>query len=183
MRATPRAVSIPEDLREFLKEVHWLTDGLEKGIYRLSAPEDRLCSGDINWSPQSGISCRGIVGYPNEDRSVFDFNCRLGNSVWELELRRETLADIEAGTVTDLMLYSCENPLCRYKSSSAFERCPSCNLEWGADVRGAHAEKVLGICPYCNGLLRSMYALQCRHCLMDWHDREKPVRMSSANRE
>src|ERR1700730_9700479 len=143
IKATPKVVRIPEELREFLKEVHWLTEGLEKGIYKLSEPEDRLCSGDITWSRQSGISCRGIVGFPNENRSEFDFSYRTGKSVWELELRRETLAKIEAGTVTALILYGCENPLCRYMSSGTYERCPSCNLELGADITAPHAQKVL----------------------------------------
>ena len=183
IKAIPTIVSIPEDLREFLKEVHCLTEGLEKGIYKLSEPEGCLCSGDITWSRQSGISGRGIVGFPNEDRSEFDFNYHTGNSVWEFELRRKTLAEIEAGTVTSLALYGCENPLCRYMSSSTYERCPSCNLQLGAGITASDPQKVLGICPYCNGLLRSLHAQQCRHCLMDWHNPETPIRLSSVKQE
>jgi len=32
-------------------------------------------------------------------------------------------------------------------------------------------------CPYCGQTLRTPVAKQCRHCRMDWHDVENPIRM------
>jgi len=184
IRPTPKAVPIPQYLLDFLQEIHYLANGLDKGTYKLREPYYEVCSGDITWSRRSGIFCRGIVGFTNEERSEFDFSySHTGDAVWEFELSRQTLAEIDAGTVTELMLYGCENPVCGYKSSAEYERCPRCHLELGAGITSDHTEKILGLCPFCKGLLRTLYAQQCNHCLMDWHDPEKPVRMGSAKGE
>jgi hypothetical protein len=181
-RPSPVDITILPELRAFLEEVDILTRGVEAGEYKLSEPEDCLVSGDITWS-RLGISCPGIVGFPDEDLTSFQFTYHLGKSVWEFELSREALAQVASGAVTRLTFYICANPVCGYRSSRERERCPRCNLETGAALDGPHAGRVAGFCPYCDGLLRSLSAQQCRHCLMDWHDAANPVRMGAAGRE
>ena len=39
----------------------------------------------------------------------------------------------------------------------------------------------VGICPYCEGELRTPKARQCQHCLMDWHDPDNPRQLEGEN--
>jgi hypothetical protein len=178
-RPSPVDITILPELRAFLEEVDILTRGVEAGEYQLSVPEDCLVSGDITWSGGC-ISCPGIFGLPDEDLTSFQFTYHLGKSVWEFELSREALAQVASGAVTHLSFYICANPVCGYRSSREWERCPRCKLGTGAAPGGPHAGRVAGFCPYCDGPLRSLSAQQCRHCLMDWHDPANPVRLGRA---
>lgn len=175
----PEPVRIPDELKQFLEAVDQLTEGLEKGTYKLDEEHTHLVDGDyLNWSFHTGIAGRGICGYPNEDRTEFEFQCdrSMCGSEWRIDLTREEIAQIASGALSDLPLYSCAHPLCRFRSSARFSRCPTCELEAGADI-GAADGTVRGVCPFCRKLLRSLSARQCPHCLMDWHDPEHPARL------
>lgn len=179
---TPRPVPIPDDLREFLEVVHILAEGVENGTYKFTNGEDRLCWDDITWSTV-GVFRTRMIGFPYENLAEFEFKYdpyfRNGFTEWEFELSREELAQIARGTVKDLALYGCANPVCGYMSSRQQEQCPRCHLKAGAEIREPQSQRVLGICPYCNQFLRTLYAQQCHHCLMDWHDPDLPTALGT----
>lgn len=179
-KPVPQSVAIPDDLREFLEVVHILTGGLENGTYQLNEPEDCLYWGEITWS-SAGVFRTRMIGYPDEKLAEFEFKYLppLHHGEWEFVLSREMLAQIASGEVNHLLLCGCANPVCGYMSSSGQDQCPRCNLEAGANIRDVRSQRVLGICPYCQEALRSLYAEQCRHCLMDWHDAEHPTKLGT----
>lgn len=170
---SPRPVPIPEELREFLEVVHILTEGVENGTYKFPSGEGAILWDDITWSV-TGVFCTRMIGFPYENLAEFEFHYsphfRNGFTEWDFDLTREELAQIARGTVKDLALYDCANPMCGYMSSFPYERCRRCNLKAGAEITEPHAPRVLGICPYCSQFLRTLYAQQCPHCRMDWHD-------------
>lgn len=177
-----RPVPIPEELLEFLEVVHILTEGLENGTYKFPEGEDRLYWDDITWSTV-GVFCTRMIGFPYENLAEFEFRYspyfRNGLTEWEFELTREELAQVAGGTVKDLALYGCTNPMCGYMSSYQQEWCRRCNLKAGAEIREPHSPRVLGICPYCHQFLRTLYARQCPHCQMDWHDPDHPTKLGA----
>lgn len=170
---SPRQVAIPEELRGFLEVVQILAKGVENGTYKFPSGEGCICWDDITWST-NGVFCEGTVGFPYENLDKFEFwyspHFRDGFSLWEFELTREEIAQIASGTVTGLALYGCANPVCGYMSSWPYERCRRCNLKARAEITEPHSPHVLGICPYCNQFLQTLYAQPCPHCHMDWHD-------------
>jgi hypothetical protein len=178
----PKFVSIPDDLREFLEVVDLLTEKLESGIFKLEKEEDSIVWDEVTWSngTRSIFGPPGVVCFPDENLAEFEFRYTYyGTTEWEFELTREELAKIASGTVVDLALYGCANPVCGYRSSREQERCSRCHLESGVDLSESRSQRVLGICPYCNQPLRTLYAQQCRHCLMDWHDPNHPTKLGA----
>lgn len=175
----PRSYPIPDELRQFLEVVDHFIEGIKQGTYRLDEEHTHLVDGDyLNWSFHSGISGVGIWGSPNEDLTAFEFRCSppICGSEWHLEVNRIEIAQIASGDKTEVLLYACRHPLCGFRSSDRFRRCPHCELEIGVDVDSA-GKDVRGLCPYCRKVLRSLSARQCPHCLMEWHDPEHPTRM------
>lgn len=175
----PQSFRIPDELRRFLEVIDHFIEGIEKGEYKLDEEHPHLVDGDyLNWSFQSGICGRGIWGYPNAGLTEFEFQCgrSICGSEWHFDLTRADIAQIAGGAKIDLLLYACANPLCRFRSSDSFVRCPGCELEAGVDLAAADS-RTRGLCPYCRQLLRSLSARQCPHCLMEWHDPEHPTRL------
>jgi hypothetical protein len=154
----------------------------ENGTYRLRDKDDRFHWDDITWAGDS-VFCTGMIGFPLETPGAFEFRYsyrfRNGFTEWEFELSREAMQGIALGTVKELSLYGCSNPICGYKSSRQRESCPRCNLKAGALITDAHSDRVFGVCPYCNRFLRSLYARQCPHCRMDWHDADHPTTLGT----
>ena len=184
----PQQVPIPDDLREFIEVIDIMAGWQESGTYRLDGPEAALVWDDITWS-STGVFQTGMIAFPYEGLAEFELryvphsiikyqDYSVTHPEWEFDLSREAVAEIASGAVKTLDLYACANPLCGHMSSRV-ERCSRCYLEPGADLWGTHARRVLGVCPYCHELLRSLYAEQCRHCGMDWHDREYPTKLGA----
>lgn len=179
-KPTPQPVSVPDELREFFEIILTLIEGIENGTYDLPAGESRLCWGELTWS-ELGVFRTGMIGFPYENLSEFEFQYspyfRNSHTLWEFDLSRDDMAQIAAGAVKYLTLYECANPLCGYKTSHQEDRCQRCHLEAGAEINGPHSQPVLGVCPYCYEQLRSLYAWQCPHCRMDWHDADHVKRL------
>jgi hypothetical protein len=174
----PDVVSIPDELREFLEVVDLLTEKLESGVYRLEKEEDSIVWDEVTWSngTRSIFGPPGVVCFPDENLAEFEFRyAYYGATEWEFELTREELAKIASGTVADLALYGCANPVCAREQ----ERCPRCHLTAWMEINQSPSQRVLGICPYCNQPLRTLYAQQCRHCQMDWHDPDHPTKLGA----
>lgn len=174
-------VSIPDELKQFLEVVNQFIRGIEDGRYRLDEEHTHLVDGDyLTWSFHSGISGKGIWGTPNEGLTEFEFQCGppVCGGDWHFDVSRAEIARIASGVTRDLLLYSCAHPLCGYRSSERFVRCPGCDLQAGVDIADADTT-VRGLCPYCRKLLRSLSARQCPHCLMDWHDPQHPTRLGN----
>lgn len=177
--SVPQSVRIPDELKQFLEVVDELIQGIDEGRYKLDEEHTHLVDGDyLNWSFHTGIGGQGIWGIPNAELTEFEFQCgrSMCGSEWHFDVTRTEIAQIASGAKSDLLLYSCANPLCRFCSSDSFTRCPGCGLEAGLDIVAADAE-VRGLCPFCRKLLRSLSAQQCPHCLMEWHDPEHPTRL------
>ena len=175
----PQSFPIPDELKRFLEVVEGLMEGIERGIYKLDEEHTHLVDGDyLNWSFHTGISGRDIWGCPDAGFTTFAFQCgrSICGSEWHFDVTRTDIAQIASGAKTDLLLYACANPLCRFCSSDSFVRCPQCALEAGVDIAAADTT-VRGLCPYCRRLLRSLSARQCPHCLMEWHDPGHPTRL------
>jgi hypothetical protein len=168
-----------DDLREFFECVHILTKDIEDGTYNLpESSDDSICWDDITWS-NIGIFRQGIIGYPSEDLTKFDFQYSPYSSAprvcWKFELSRETLAQTAAGEIEYLSLYSCPNSDCGSKFSTPQTECPVCHSTKEA-INKDFSPKYEGVCPYCGKSIRTVDAQQCRHCLMDWHDPDNPVK-------
>jgi hypothetical protein len=180
-------VAIPDDLQVFLEHIHFLAEGLVRGAFELR--DEGLVLDETVWSPGGLIFRKNMLGLASEDLAAFDFqyntqffpgdSMSLGATRWDFSLSREEIAQIAQGTVKELILYVCANPVCGYRSAHEPARCPRCNLEAGTKIEGPHAQAVRGICPYCNKLLRRLFAQQCRHCRMDWHDPEHPTKLGA----
>jgi hypothetical protein len=67
----------------------------------------------------------------------------------------------------------------RLMAISELRASTGCPVLW-ADLWVAHdgraqpAEEGIAPCPFCGMPLRTSLAKQCRHCLRDWHDPDKP---------
>jgi hypothetical protein len=149
--------------------------------------EEGLVLDGTVWSPGGLIFRRKMLALAGENLSQFDFQYNTftftgenyAMTRWEFTLSREEVARIAQREVDRLNLYACANPICGYMSSDYQSPCPRCNLEAGAKMEGPHSQRVKGLCPYCNKPLRTLFAQQCRHCLMDWHNPALPTKLDA----
>lgn len=121
LRAEPnekerRKVAIPEDLRDAIREAHYLIGESKRD------PDVRV---DYDDAIQCGCLIGGHVGskkrpfeftyYPAGDRSA--------KSRWKLALHPLEIEDIADGCMTEINLYCCKSPNCGHKSTEPEVLC------------------------------------------------------------
>ncbi len=184
----PEFIPIPDGLRAFIAVVLILVEHQERGVFQR---EDRYYWNEVCWSAGSiftvdndSYGAHIMCYFSDRDEAQFEFQYTVpfGDHYtpgWEFEFNREELARVADRTVEHLALYCCAHPLCGYRTSHEYNECPRCYLELGREINQSHSQRVLGICPYCHQPLRSLYAQQCPHCLMDWHDPDHPTTLGT----
>lgn len=109
-------VSIPEDLRDAIREAHYLIGESKRDP-------------DVRVDYDDAIQCRCLIGgrvgskkrpfefkyYPDGDRSA--------QSRWKLALHPLEIEDIADGFLTELNLYCCKSPDCGHKSNDPEDLC------------------------------------------------------------
>lgn len=111
-------VSIPDELRESLREVY--------EIIRAARHDP-----DIHLDFDDAIQVEDLLcgGRSPRDRKRFDliyYPPRFPHCCWSLTLHRLEIEDIADGVMAEIKLWSCTSPGCDCKSREANDRCVHC---------------------------------------------------------
>ncbi len=70
-----------------------------------------------------------VGGKVKVHKKPYRFTYRVGGVIWKLAFDHTEIEDIGDGLITEIKLYSCKDPECKFASSLPDETCGRCDWE------------------------------------------------------